>query len=230
MENDLLYQIYFNDTTKAHISAHATPLNNTWHPGKPLEPAFESHAIRNVFDSGRHVGYDRVGILSWAVEQKNWCKLEDFLRPTDADVTTCFWYNWGAVPYWDYMDLHHPGIISMAQDCLALAGRPMDLGAIHAPPIYQNAHVTKTAVYERYVREWLAPVMDVMFDPVNKKLAARLNQNSGYKMNLNGKPQYNKAALTKVTGRPYYTYHTVICELLFPTFLHMNPQYTVNVL
>lgn len=230
METDLLYQIYFNDTTKAHVSSRATGFDNTWYQGKPLEPAFEHHVIRGLFDSGKHIEHGRVGVMSWAVEQKNYCKVEDFLRPTDADVTTCFWYNWGDVPFWEYMDLHHPGIIEMAQDCLRLAGRDLDLRTILGPPVYQNAHLTKTAVYERYVREWLAPVMDVMFNPANAELAARLNANSGYKTDLGGKPQYNKAALTKVTGKPHHTYHTVICELLFPTFLYFNPQITVNVI
>jgi hypothetical protein len=73
---------------------------------------------------------------------------------------------------------------------------------------YFNFFVAKPSVYERYVREMLAPAMAAM-DRMQD-----LMQNSGYLSLPEG--------LASKFGVPFYPYHSFLCERFFSYFAHLN--------
>jgi hypothetical protein len=50
----IIHQIYFDDNSKKCLKDFAIPYDNTWHEGKPKQPAFENHIILDLITAGAH--------------------------------------------------------------------------------------------------------------------------------------------------------------------------------
>jgi hypothetical protein len=225
MSSSKIYQIYFNEATKAKISPRSVPFDNSSCSEGTYAPAFENHVIKRIFDEGLYGDASRVGILSWAFEEKNGYKLANLDLDVEEDVVTFEWHPHKRVRIFKLFESNHPGVMGLIDNVLKKLGYNIDLEAHETIPLYQNAHITKPRVYKRYVDELLTPVMDIMFNGDDKKLMDDMYQNSNYRYNQ----PFDVARIMEITSRPYYTYHAFICETLPALFLSLNPDITVKV-
>ena len=226
MSSNALFQIYFDDITKVELSPVAIPIDNSYGLIKKITPAFENHVIKNIFDKKLYGDAERVGVFSWAFEKKNWYKLADLDLNQSEDVLTFYWHAGKTVQIYKLFEKSHPGIMDLSYRILKEAGYDIDVENIETPPIYQNAHITKTEIYKRYVDEMLTPVMNAMFHGHNNLLMENLFGNSYYKIYDN----LDTEKMTQITSKPYYTYHTFICETLPALYFALNPEITIKII
>ena len=224
MSSSKVFQIYFNEKTKARLSPIAIPFDNSYYPTKPFAPAFENHVIKKIFDEELYGDAERVGVLSWAFEEKNRLVISELDLDQKEDVITFHWHPGETVKIYKVFEAKHPGITGLARRVLKEAGYDIDLENIEVHPIYQNAHITKTSVYKRYVDEMLTPVMDAMFNGRDADLMAELYNNSNYRYGQ----EFDVAQVMLNTSRPYYTYHAFICETLPALYFALNPEITIK--
>jgi hypothetical protein len=228
MEKLKLYQIFFDEQTRSKVNPLAIPYDNTWFPGKDYMPALESQVISQLFQAGAHKGADRLGVVSWALEQKHNFRLDQLQAQQYTEDVLYVQSMYERFDMWSFAEDNHPQIISLANRVFNALGWRIDFFKPVRHVIYENAHFTRVAVYEHYVQQWLAPVLEVMFalkaDPI---LRRDLFQDSGYKFWMQ-KPERDN--IQRVMGVPHYTFHAFICERLFSLFLDANPQYSVRAL
>lgn len=227
--NIKLYQIYFDEYTKSKVHPLCIPYDNSLYPGKPLQPCFENHVIKDLFTTN-YFTCDYIGVLSWQFEKKCNIRIPDVIRLIDEDqgnhdVYTFFRLSsqrflWRAAENW------HKGINEIADHIFNKMGYSIPVRDISSSIIdrktnivYGNHFITRPEIYKKYATEFLIPAMAIMEDVEDKWLQDRLNANSGYKK----KTLIER--LLAVTGFPHYTLHTFICERLFSTWLslHGNP-------
>ena len=211
----IIHQIYFDDNSKKCLKDFAIPYDNTWHEGKPKQPAFENHIILDLITAGAHKDCDYFGVLSWQFEKKNsyWLKniFDDMAKFPNMETYT--FYKAHTQPnLWRVAEQWHAGIIVTAQHIFNRFNG-FKISQNEMPTIYQNAHLTKSDIYEDYVQTWLRPLMEIMADTGDVWLQERLYSDTKYKSY-----SLNKTKLQNVTGVPYYPMHSFICERFFATY------------
>lgn len=223
--NIRLYQIFFDSYTHSKTSGLCIPYDNTWYAGKPLQPAFENHIIYDLIYKNAHENCDYFGVLSWQFEKKCNITIQHALNLISQDngqhdVYTFFslhtqQFLWRSAENW------HKGITEIANHIFTRMGYQVSVRDISSSiidrktnTVYGNHFIARPEVYDRYVREFLKPTLDIMTDPTDEWLQERINRDSGYKKKVKN--------IECMTGKPYYTLHTFVCERLFSTWLSIN--------
>jgi hypothetical protein len=211
----IIHQIYFDDQSKKYLKDFAVPYNNSWHEGKAKQPAFENHIISELIKQDAHKQSNYFGVFSWQFETKNsyWLKnlFDDIEKFPNYDTYT--FYKAHTQPnVWRVAEGWHQGIIETSQHIFNRFNG-VKITAMNTPTIYQNAHVTKSDIYQDYVETWLDPLMEIMADLEDIWLQEKLFIDTKYKSyRLDTKNLHN------VTGVPYYPMHSFICERFFSTY------------
>jgi hypothetical protein len=202
-----VFQIYFED-------GQAAALDYIPYRNDDCTVYFENSVIKNLVESGAHEGSDYFGVVSHKLRSKlgvtrtfwrgtpignvssRTFTPEDFeaeLSRTQPDAM-----GFQQHPPHDPVTLanqFHPNFSDHFARIMAAIGcgwKP----TVFKDVFYFNYLVARPSIYQRYVREMLAPAMAVM-DQMPDRLAARF-------------------------GVPHYPYHSFLCERFFSYFVHLN--------
>ena len=209
------YQVFFKEGQQERMFPFAKPFFNV-----NLTPFFENSVIKTLVLGSSS---DKVGVCSWALKDK----MRLALRPLTESVLH---------EYFDVLSLSrnskyhkmlrsaeewHPGFMNTFTKILDKIGYKTTI--IPKYPIYQNAFVARTALYKRYVNEFLAPAMEVM--ETDEEIRGLCWQDSNY-TKLKREPLTDLAR--EQLGVNYYPMHPFICERFFSQWLegqHLVIQY-----
>ncbi len=216
-----VYQIYFDESQRAGLDY--IPYRND-----DCTVYFESAVMRRLVETGAHRTSDYFGVVSYQLRQKiegtreSWRHNEGIANVSARDFTPEAFERELRRETPDAMsfvrhaphdpvtlaDRFHPGFSRHFQRILAMIGYQWQPAAF-AHVFYFNYFVARAEVYERYVRELLAPAMDLM------DRMPELMQDSRYPFPL---PEPLRARF----GIPYYPYHPFLCERLFSYFAQVH--------
>jgi len=203
-----VYQIYFDENQLHQIEKSYIPYFN-----KRCTVFFENEVIRDLIFSGAHHDTEYFGVVSYQLRKKidsahievgsnasfDPDQFKSILFKTKPDVLS-YWTK----PLHDPIlvgDEFHPNFSKYWKHIMMKIGydwRPQPLSFV----IYCNFFVAKSTVYDAYVREMLAPAMEVMSE------MPELMNDSLYSKSL---PDHLKAEF-KVNQWPY---HPFLCERMF---------------
>lgn len=188
----IIYQIHFDtDSFNNCLKDHRViPTPNYKNP----HPYFENDVISELVPETET---DRVGVFSHAYSKKIGIDL-DKIEARNEDVVSFFALNYKN-NYWELFERWHPTGLSVLEILKEKFDWTIDFTKQPKHVIYQNAFVAKTEIYEKYIQEYLNPVMSF------------LNENPEL---VNKEPN-----IPKYKG---YTMHTFLCERLFTIFLEHN--------
>jgi len=229
MDNNFLrvYQIYFDWSQLQTIQREFpeyTPYFNS-----DCTVFFESDVIRKLVEGGKHLGCDYFGVVSYKLKEKlgytmkeKWAKIPNIANHSTEEFTP--------EKFEFELKKHLPDIMSfqrhMPHDPIKQADRfhpnfssfwnyiMNRIGYNWEPTHFQdvfycNYFVAKPDIYEKFVKEMLAPAMDVM------KEMPELMENSGY-------PHKLPPALRETFKINHYPYHAFICERMFSYWVHLH--------
>jgi hypothetical protein len=209
-----LVQIYYKDEQKAACYPFADLYFNNG-----LTIFFENEIIRKLVLASTD---EKIGVCSWKLKQK---MIYNVLRPrtltqevieTEYDVL-CFTGNSKNHGMLQCLNAWHPGALNTMKVILEMIGKKMP-GEVKRP-IYQNSFMAKLEIYQDYVKNWLAPIMDLtMSDPIVYSL---MTQDSKYS-NLAKKDAASPEYLQEKIGMPFYPLAPFILERLFSIYCHNN--------
>lgn len=216
MNNILGYHIYYGEEQKKFLH----PELRAYYNEPKYNPCLENEVIADLIKYGVHKDCDYFGVISWRFEKKHGRSISSILNTIKegkdrADVYSFFSLH-TKPNLWLVAERWHTGIIEVAKEIFEKAGMKNvadDLEKIKMSSIYQNAHFTRPDIYEKYVNEWLVPIMSVMMDEGNESIQRKLNVDTRYKSDK------RKDHLQKIFGFPFYTLHPFVLERLFSTFL-----------
>jgi len=208
-------QIYWSDTQIANMYPFATPYRN-----ETLTPYFENSVIGELVPKTEA---DKIAVCSWALRQKH----RTFSVPPIGEITMerlmgeydvfAFTRNTNSHQSLAAMDTWHPGSKDLLRRiCEAVNVKfPREV----EKPIYQNAHCTKSEIYKAYVKEALAPAMELMEnDPL---ISTECWKDSEYyklkKENVNS--EFAKR-VKKYLGTDFCPMHTFLLERLFSVWIN----------
>lgn len=205
------YQIYFKPTHLPVMFPFAIPYHN-----HTLTPFFENTPIKTLVLASTA---DKIGVCSWALKNK----MRMCLRPLTESVLQ---EDYDVLSF-SRMSKHHkmlpsaeawhPGFTAL----LTKISNQVGYKVVPVPkyPIYQNAFVARTEVYQEYVKDFLLPAMEVMSTDVE------CWKDSNYSK-LKREPLTDKAKVD--LGVAYYPMHPFICERFFSQWLEtkkLNVKY-----
>jgi hypothetical protein len=216
-----VYQIYFDDSQLPRLEY--IPYRNSH-----CTVFFESSVIRTLIETNHHKDSHYFGVVSYSLRDKI-----DFLRRSrnnhpnivDKNVT-----EFRPDLFEAQLKQTTPDVMSiqrhMSHDSVSFADKYHPNFSLYFKEImskigydwvptrfnhvfYCNYFVAKSEIYERYVKEMLAPAMDVM------KTMPELMNNSHY-------PKPLPDNLKQSFGVDYYPYHSFLCERMFSYFAHIH--------
>ena len=144
----MLFQIYYNDITKAQVEPGFIGLDNTIGPSW----AFEAHPIyeflsKNILKLENHW----VGFFSPKFREKTNVGADDLknaiqrqFATTDVFLVSSFWEQAaGCLNVWQHGEFHHPGLLEISQNLADEAGYDIDLKT--------SVTTFETAVFSNYL-------------------------------------------------------------------------------
>lgn len=219
-----LIQIYYN-TTEIEVNGRKTTQLQEIYPfavpyfNENVTIFFENSVIKDLVLASTD---EKLGVCSWKVKQK---RKYNILRPreltqevleTDYDVL-CFTGNSKNHKMLAAAENWHPGFRKTMEVILDMIGQKMP-GEVKSP-IYQNSFMAKLEIYQDYVKNWLAPVMEgTLNDPMVYKLMTVDSHYSELAKKDSVSPEY----LQEKIGMPYYPLAPFILERLFSIYCHNN--------
>lgn len=209
-----LIQIYYREEQKAACYPFAD-----LHFNDGLTIFFENSVIKDVVLASTD---EKIGVCSWKLRDKmKW----NILRPrpltqeviqTDYDVL-CFTGNSKNHKMLAAANNWHPGFTGIMRVLLDSIGQPMP-GEVRTP-IYQNSFMARLEIYQDYVKNWLAPIMDLTM--ANEMVYKLMTQDSKYTQ-LAKKDAASAEYLMEKIGMSYYPMAPFILERLFSIYCHNN--------
>lgn len=218
-----VYQIYYNEETKAQLEPEYIPYFNN-----PTTVYFESKVMCDLIDKGEHKGVDYFGIVgnklrrkisqskTWGrrirnISKKNFSpkSFEQFVydyRPHIASYSTN-----GRHAVFPWAEQFHGGICKATQAIVKKLGIRAAYDKVTIQPIYFNYFVAKPDIYQDYVNKILRPAIDLMENDAEIKTLLEVDSNYGQV----------SAELEKQIGYNYYPLHPFICERLINLYLNM---------
>jgi len=214
-----VFQIYFDDGQRAGLDY--PPVRND-----DCTVYFESSVIKQLVESGAHVGHDYFGVVShqlreklgytrdsWGGEIANLSTRAFSPEAFEAEVLR------GAPDVMGFQthiphdpvavaERFHPGFTQSFRDVMTAIGYGWT-PTVFQHVLYFNHFVAKAPIYESYVKEMLAPAIAVMDH------MPELMQNSLY-------PYPLPAPLQARFGIPHYPFHPFLCERFFSYFAHLH--------
>jgi hypothetical protein len=215
-----VFQIYFEDGQAAGLDY--IPFRND-----DCTVYFENSVIKSLLESGAHEGSDYFGVVSYRLRHKlEWARsywrgtpianlstrtfapgdFEAELLRARPDVMSFQTH----APHDPVMlaEQFHPGFCQHFRNIMTALGYGWS-PTVFEHVFYFNFFVATPAVYERYVKEMLAPAMAVM------DRMPELMHPSMYPAAL---PDHLRARF----GIAHYPFHTFLCERFFSYFAHVN--------
>jgi hypothetical protein len=214
-----IFQIYFDD-------AHVAGLDYTPYRNDDCTVYFENSVIKRLVESGAHEGSDYFGVVSYKLREKleytktHWAdtpignRSSRKFTPADFEAELLRVQpdamSFQRHPPHDPVSLanhFHPNFATYFARIMAAIGYDWK-PTVFLDIFYFNYFVAKSSIYERYVREMLAPAMAVM-DQMPE---------------LMGSSSYSvlPARLAARFGVPHYPYHSFLCERFFSYFAYLN--------
>jgi hypothetical protein len=208
----ILYQIYYEDSQKAHTFPFAHLYFN-----ESLTIFFENDPIKRLVMAAET---EKIAVCSWKLKEKlRWYigKKRPFtqeLLESDYDVlpftkNSRYHQMLGAAEAW------HPGFRPAMQKICDAIG--VFLPSEVKIPIYQNHFSARTDIYQDYVKTYLVPAMDaITFD---REINAMAIQDSKYS-ELDGAKKEKLDELEKKIGLRFYPMAPFLLERLFSIYVH----------
>lgn len=228
-----IYQIYFSMPQLFRITEEF-PDYIKYH-NEDCTVFFENDVMRKLVEDGKHLGVEYFGVVSHKLKEKlgftmkeKWRHLPNIanhstneftpelfeaeLRKGKPDVMS-FQRHMPHDPI-KQADRFHPEFSSYWAYIMHQIGYKWE--PTHFQDVfYCNYFVAKPEIYEKFVKEMLAPAMDVM------KNMPELMGNSRY-------AQVLPAVLQAKFGITWYPYHPFICERMFSYFVHLHQYKTLH--
>jgi hypothetical protein len=216
-----VFQIYFKDEQKEKLDY--TPYYND-----DCTPFFENSVVRKLIEGGQHLGSDYFGVVSHKLREKihitkhSWKDMANISNKSNQQFTPelfkteLYKLKPDAMSFQRHMphdpisfaDKFHPNFSKYFKEIMAKIG--FNWAPSHFNNVfYCNFFVAKSEVYEEYVKEMLAPAMDVMLE------MPELFNDSKY-------PYPLPDDLKKKFNCEKYPYHPFIGERMFSYFAHIN--------
>lgn len=214
-----VYQIYYDVEQIKNLSPDTLPYYNS-----KLTVYFENDLIKNFYNSDK-IEADYFGILSWRFSEKNNVQFRTSFIDGKYDM---YAFANSAIKQDVFADsvLCHPYFMELFT--IVLKNLKIDTNIKPSLGLYQNTIITRTSIYKKYVAEFLIPTMNLLDRFAEKYID--LNQ----KLWSDAKYKYDPALTQRLfeqTGKPYYTYHTFICERLWTVFYEIyKSQYSLKIL
>ncbi len=217
-----VYQIYYDTRSARRLS----PLYQRYLNERPTR-FFEAAVIEKLIGEGRHRHASYFGVFSWQFGVKIPIGAPELLRRMErdeyaADVYTFFGRITDRHP-WRLAEAKHPGITRAAEALFKRLEIDLDLENLAAPIVHQNHFICRSALYQRFVTDLLAPALRAMRDETDHELQELLAQDAGYQ-----DPKLSSEQLREIFGRPHFCMHPFICERLFSTWLALSPSISVR--
>jgi hypothetical protein len=214
-----IYQCYYSDELKTRLDPGFIPYFND--RGSRF---FENDVIVDLIDDNKHSEWDYFGVFSWRFSEKIPLRSEmifDLMTEDgyESDVYTFFedthrglaeaGYN-----TWTYGECSHPGLIEAGERLMSRLRVHVDLRHLPAPIIYQNHFICRSELYQRYVRELLAPAIRAMNDTSDREIQDLVGRDAQYIA--------RSETANQVFGRPYFSLEPFICERLFSVWASLQ--------
>jgi hypothetical protein len=210
-----LIQIYYHESQKDHLLPIAKPFFN-----EKLTIFFENSVINELVMNTKA---DKIGVCSWKLSQKlRW----NIGKPQLAEHITEELINseYDVLPFTrnskyhqmiSAADLWHPGFRSVLGKILDKIGIPMPNEV--SVPIYQNAFMARTEIYQDYIVKYLLPVMYLILGV--EEIYNLATVDSGY-TKLAKKDAADADYLEQKIGFRYYPLVPFLLERLFSIYIH----------
>lgn len=218
-----VYQIYFKEEQFPTLEKEFRPYLNL-----DCTVFFESSVIRELIEEGKHKNSYYFGVVSYQLRQKlgftkdNWKNNKNIANVSTQDFTVAQFteqlYNGqpDAMSFQRHVphdciivaDGFHPGFKDHWIKIMKAIGynwTPTEFQDV----FYCNYFVARSDIYERYVREMLAPAMDVMLTMPELMNPCRYT-----------KPL--PEALQQKFGFAHWPFHAFIAERMFTYFAHIH--------
>jgi hypothetical protein len=205
-----LFQSYYKPEQKINLDIDCVPYDNTTNPNPDLR---EYPQMRDVHNQCR-LNSEAYGLISWKFNKKAMIpayRFRDFVCDTRLDydfwfVNPCYILDGVFLSPWFQGEMHHPGMMQLAQDTLNKMQSDVPQLATTVFPsgktFYANYFMAKPHVWDR-----LFSFTDTFYSMVEKD---RMNKPSGY------------------SGDPNMSHFIFLFERLVPTFLLMNDDISVG--
>jgi hypothetical protein len=209
------YQVFYKDGQEKTMFPFAIPYFNP-----ELTPFFENSVIETLVSES---DADKIGVCSWALKSKARLilrPLTESVLQEDFDVLSLS-RNSKHHKMLISAEVWHPGFVSLLTKIMNRIGFKTPINPKY--PIYQNAFIARSAIYKRYVSEFLSPAMEVMM--TDEEIRGLCWQDSNY-TKLKREPLTEDAK--KYLGVSYYPMHPFLCERFFSQWLekqNLNIQY-----
>lgn len=206
------YQIYYDDVQESACYPFARLYFN-----EKVTIFFENSVIVPLVMYSKA---EKVSVCSWKLRQKlkyyigRRRELTQEVLESDYDVLSMT-KNSKHHQMLAFADKSHPGFKSTFNRILSEIG--INVPKEVSSPIYQNHFSAKTEIYQDYVKTYLKPAMDVMFnDPeINKMIMVDSNYT-----NLDRTSANRVDALKEQIGVGYYPLAPFLLERLFSVYVH----------
>lgn len=216
-----LHQIYFNEASKANCFDFTNHYEN-----KRCTPYFENSVILDLIEQGEHKKAEYFGVLSHSWNSKthmasNWTILnkEALIESINGYDLLSFNRHSQQTHILNFAEAKHPGFKQAIKLIFDRIGFKYTETQKTRHVIYSNHFILKSEMYEQYVNELLKPAIEVMEDREFYDLQKILWRDSGYY-----KKAHMSESLRNSIGKPYYPYHTFLCERFISLWLNEHPE------
>lgn len=205
-----IHQIFYADPQRSALDPAFAPYDNRANP----RPEWREYDVfRSAWLAGRHRRADATGYLSWKFGMKTGVAGRDFVdfvaRHPDHDVW--FVHPRGVEPrpfrsIWEQAEVHHPGILGLAQRIFAALGVAVDLARLESAPdrvLFCNYWVGTPRFWEAYM---------AFCEPVRRQILHGLDE-------ADRRLVWSRA--DRVIDAPYVPF---IMERLVTTLLALRPE------
>lgn len=213
-----IWQIYFDDKSKAKCFKGSSLYNNSGKETKYLE----NSVILDLCQNEEHLKESHFGVWSWKFYDKLFIYhkgKEDFLTniKLDADIISFFGHlkNNNTIRQAENFHKNFSKAFKILCGEIGLDYTDKPLNTVQ---VLQNHFIASREVWESYL-----PFLELAIDCLNEQpdLQPIIYQNSGYKGAIKGE------RLLEIFERPYYTYHPFILERLMTAFIY-NHRKTIK--
>lgn len=215
--NVIVYQIYYDKPQIITLSRDTIPYFN-----EKLTVYFENSVIKNLYDN---INGDYFGVLSWKFIQKN--KLEFKSEYIDGNYDI-YMFNPRKEDVLCLSQDNHPFFNDIFN--VVLSNLNISTNIKPSLGLYTNSIIAKSHIYRKYINEYLIPTMYLLDnlsdnDRITRILKKKLWSDSNY---TNRSNSLLTKRLKEQTGKPYYTYHSFICERLWSIFYEIHKDEFTN--
>lgn len=220
-----VFQIYFKEEHLTRLEPQFKPFHNKL---EDTTVFLESEVIRTLIESNAHIGATYFGVVAYKLREKlgftkeNWKNNKNIANISTQEFTVEEFTNQVYEMQPDVMSFQrhkahdtvsvangfHPGFKDFWTIIMSRIGidwKPM----VYQNVFYCNYFVARSEIYERFVKEFLAPAMNVM------KTMPELYRYCNY-------PEPFPDHLKKQLAVDHWTFHPFLCERMFTHFAHMH--------